>query len=325
MPYDVITMGETMLRFTPPDHQRLEQGTSYQVHVGGSESNTAVGLSRLGLNVAHITRVTDNALGTLIQNTLRAQGIDTRHTLLTPYHRIGLYFLEEAHAPRVSQVIYDRADSAMSHITPDDLPPIFTPDHAKILHLSGITLAISATAAETAYAALKQAKSAGWQISFDLNYRAKLWSYPQALATCHEALQMADLLYFPLRDALQLFDLAADTPAEAVTAHIATQFPQAHIVLTLGASGAACQNRTGAYHHQTAYPVATQIGRIGGGDAFTAGFLYGYLTYDDLPTALQWGNAAAAMKYTILGDMPLIDRAAIANLIQNESTNTLHR
>jgi 2-dehydro-3-deoxygluconokinase len=325
MTYDVITLGETMLRLTPPEYQRLEQGHNYQVHVGGSESNTAVGLTRLGLKVAHITRLTDNALGALIQNTLRAQGVDMQYTLLTDQDRIGLYFLEEAQLPRAAQVIYDRADSAMSRIQPADLPPIFTPNRAKLLHLSGITLAISPNAAETANIAIREAKAAGWKISFDLNYRAKLWTYPQALAQSTEALENADLLYFPIRDALQLFALPAQAQPEKVAAFIAKRYPQAHIVLTLGADGAACQTATGAYHHQSAFPVETQIGRIGGGDAFTAGFLYGYLTTDDLPTALQWGSATAAMKYTLPGDMPLINRNAIAALIKNSAFNPLHR
>jgi 2-dehydro-3-deoxygluconokinase len=177
MTYDVVTLGETMLRFTPPALRRLEQTHDFELHVGGSESNTSVGLARLGLKVAWLSRLTDNALGHIVARTIASHGADTSQVVWTPEDRVGLYFLEEGKAPRGSQVIYDRKDSAVSKMQPSDLPIyLFTQGNAKLFHTTGITLALSESAKATATKALELAKNAGWRVSFDVNYRAKLWT-----------------------------------------------------------------------------------------------------------------------------------------------------
>lgn len=313
--YDVITLGETMIRLTPPGFKRIEQTETFHLEVGGSESNTAVGLARLGLRVCWWSRLTDNPLGRWIESAISRHGVDTTRVMWTADDRVGLYFLEEGKAPRGSRVIYDRADSAASRMTPADLPAdLFHPSGARLLHLTGITPALSVDAAATATHALVLAKQAGWRVSFDLNYRGKLWSGEAASAGCEPFMRAADLLLVPSGDARTVYGL--DAEPEAVLSALAGRYPQATIVLTLGADGAMARTPAGELLHQPVFP-AQEVDRLGGGDAFSAGLLYGLLTTDDLALALRWGAAVAALKYTIIGDLPLVERGEAEALVRD--------
>lgn len=317
--YDVVTLGETMLRFTPPGVQRIDQAAHFELEVGGSESNTSVGLARLGLNVAWLSRLPANPLGKRIARTLAGQGVDTSHVVWAAGERLGLYFVEFGDGPRPTQVTYDRADSAMSRMQPDELPAeLFKSGRARHLHLTGITVAISQSAAATARRAVELAKAAGMTFSFDVNYRAKLWSPEQARAGCHEFAAAADIFFTPIRDAESIYGVYGDP--ETALAQLQAQYPQATIILTLGAEGAIGAQPGQAAISQSVFPAGT-VGRIGGGDAFTAGVLYGYLTDTNpesrLATALRWGAAAAAFKYTIPGDMPLFEKEEVEGLLRS--------
>ena len=325
--YDVITLGETMIRLTPPQLQRFEQATTFQIFIGGSESNTAIGLSRLGLNVCWLSRLTDNALGRTIAGEIQRYGVDTSHIVWTQEGRVGVYFVEEGKRPRGSRVIYDRAASAMSKMQPSDLPKeFFQKNQARLLHLTGITLAIGEKASQTAQQALNLAKEAGWLVSFDVNYRSKLWTPEEAVKSCEVFMQAVDIIFIPFGDAKRLYQ-ADDDPQEALR-QLRIQYPHATIVMTLGANGAIGGGPEGGIHHQAVFP-AEEVGRVGGGDAFSAGFLYGYLTAQDaserLPFALKWGAATAALKYTIPGDVPLVDFEEVQALVRNDSTSSLVR
>ncbi|HEX2914642.1 MAG TPA: sugar kinase [Chloroflexia bacterium] len=316
--YDVVTLGETMLRLTPPNLKRLEQTQSLDIEVGGSESNTAVGLARLGLKVAWLSRMTDNPLGRLIARTIAGHGVDTSYVTWTDQDRIGLYFLEEGRAPRGSSIIYDRANSAASRIQPTDLPSeLFTAGKARLLHLTGITPALGPQAAATTRHAIKLAKEAGWLFSFDLNYRSRLWATLAAREGCEPLAAAADLLIAPLGDTRLLYNLSPEcTPVEAL-AELSRRFPRATVVLTLGKQGAIGCEPQGKIVRQSVFR-AEEVGRIGGGDAFAAGLLYGYLLNqpDRLATALRWGAAVAALKYSIPGDLPVIDKAEAIALVE---------
>ena len=309
--YDVVTLGESMLRLTPPGFLRIEQTNSFDIWVGGTESNTAVGLSRLGMAVAWISRLPESPLGRYISNRVAQYGVDVSQVIWARDERLGIYFHEKAQDPRASEIIYDRQDSAMSRMQPCDLPAsFFQPGSAELLHVTGITLAISETAAATARAALDMAKAAGWRCSFDTNYRSKLWSGAEAAAGCQIAMQLADVIFCPLGDYHALYGEAS---ADEALANLAGRFPAALIVMTLGREGAIAQTATGDTLRQAAI-LAGEVGRIGGGDAFAAGFLYAWLREDDVALALKWGVAMSAMKYTIHGDLPLVDREAVAAL-----------
>ncbi len=322
--YDVVTFGETMLRFTPAKLQRFEQADAFEVHIGGSESNTAVGLARLGLRVRWLSRLTDNPLGHRITRAIAQHNVDTSAVVWTPEDRVGIYYLEEGVAPRGSQVVYDRRGSAISRMHPNELPrDIFQPGQGTLFHTTGITMALSDSTAATAELAMELAKQSGWLVSFDLNYRQKLWTPTEALARCELIMQQADLVFMPLRDARLLYSLPAEIPAEDVMRSLAARFPQTKLIMTLGNQGSmACDGNQ--IFTEAAFP-AGEVGRLGGGDAFSAGFLYSYLAKPDLATALRWGNAAAAMKYSIPGDLPLFTHAEVAQLIERGSQTTLVR
>src|SRR5258708_3617969 len=164
-----------MIRLSPPNFRRLEQAQSLDLLVGGAELNTAVGLSRLGRSSAWVSRLTDNSLGRLIANRAREAGVDTRHVLFTNDDRVGIYFLEFGAAPRASSVLYDRKDSAIAHVKPGMIPWPAVFGRARWFHVTGITPALSPTAAETTREALQAARAAGVRVSIDLNYRVKLW------------------------------------------------------------------------------------------------------------------------------------------------------
>jgi 2-dehydro-3-deoxygluconokinase len=320
--YDVITLGETMLRLAPPGNQRLEQARELIIYIGGSESNTAVGLARLGLRACWLSRLTDNPPGRLIAGTLAHYGVDTSQIIWTDDDRVAVYFTEMAPSPRGIHVTYDRARSAASRMQPDDLPAeLFQPGRARLLHVTGITLAIGEGAAATAAHALRLAREAGWAVSFDVNYRGKLWSPEAARAGCEPFMQAADVLFVPAGDARTIYELDGDP--ETMITTLSQRYPQAVIVMTLGADGALARTPDGATHHQPAFP-AGEVDRIGGGDAFSAGFLYGWLLaesdHEQIPLALQWGAAVAALKYTIPGDLPLVDRDEVAALVGGSAT-----
>jgi 2-dehydro-3-deoxygluconokinase len=321
MAYDVVTLGETMIRYSPPNGLRLEQASAFEAHIGGSESNMAVGLARLGLRAAWLSRLTDNVLGRMIAGTLTRCGLDTSHIVWTNADRVGTYYYEPEVPPRPAQVIYDRANSAFARWQPDDLPAdVFQPGGARLLHLSGITLA--AGVGGVAQRALERARQAGWRFSFDVNHRARLMNAAEARAHYDLFAAQADVLFIAEKDAETVYDLGGRV--NDIIARLAERFPHALIVLTRGASGAVARTLDGAVLPQSAFPC-TGVDRLGRGDAFAAGFLYGYLNDLDVGLCLRWGAAMAAVKYTIPGDLPLVDLAQIRALVDGSPTRGTFR
>lgn len=321
--YDVISIGEALLRLTPPHLQRIGQSHLLEVHVGGSESNTAIGLARLGLRVAWLSRLPDNDLGRLVEQTIRTHGVDTRHVVWTNEDRLGLYFVEEGKAPRYSRAIYDRQFSAMSRIQPSDIDHnLLQPGNARLLHLTGITLSISDSAAQTAAKVVQLAKAAGWIVSFDTNYRQNLLGAEAAIKRFEPVMEQADIIFIPLKDAERFYSRDLK-PRDHLTI-LGQRFPVSCMVMTMGKAGALSREPDGVIYEQAAFE-AVEVGRIGGGDAFSAGFLYGYLDSGDIVRALRWGAAAAAMKYSIPGDLPLFSRQEVLALVENEHQDTTIR
>lgn len=329
--YDVLTIGETMLRFTPIGGLRWEQAEQLQVHIGGSESNTAIGLSRLGHRVGWLSRLTDNAWGRKIANTIAYHGVDTRQVVWTTEDRIGTYYYEEACEPRGNQVMYDRAGSAFSNFSSKQLPvEVFEPNASRWLHFTGISLGLGETCRGLIHRAVHLAKTAGWKVSFDVNYRGKLWSAQQASQSCSQYFEMADVVFLPIRDARLLWGIGYDNEElerdpKSVAYRVATamydvmvgimekQQKKSALVMTLGSHGA-CAMRGGSFWFAPTTSVPS-VGRLGGGDAFTAGFLSGLIRSDDLESALSWGNAAARLKYSIPGDIPFFSLSEVEKLV----------
>src|SRR5260370_41280495 len=201
MPCEVITFGEAMVRLSPPNFQRLEQTSSLDLQAGGAELNTAVALARLGRSAAWISRLTRNPLGRIIASRAQEAGVGTEHVVWTNDDRVGVYFLEFGAAPRASSVLYDRKSSAISQIRPGMVNWAAVFQGARWFHVTGITPALSTTAAEATREALQAARAARVQVSIDLNYRAKLWSQGDAGRWMSEFIQLCDVLITTEEDA----------------------------------------------------------------------------------------------------------------------------
>jgi 2-dehydro-3-deoxygluconokinase len=320
MPYDVITFGEAMVRLSPPNFRRLEQARSLELFVGGAELNTAVGLARLGRSAAWVSRLTDNPLGRLIGNHAREAGVGIEHILWTESDRVGVYYLEFGAAPRASSVLYDRKDSAMAKIQPGmvDWPAILAP--ARWFHITGITPALSTTAAETTREALQAARASRVQTSIDLNYRAKLWTQEEAGRFMTDCLQYCDVLITTEEDVERLFKIKGKD-YEDVVAQVAKRFSLQVVALTLRDNPLVWRNSwTGiAYRHGSIFRTRTYeveiVDRLGAGDSFAAGVIHGLLD-GDVQRGLDYGVAASALKHSIPGDFDWITPAEVEALLK---------
>lgn len=322
--YDIVTIGETMLRLTPDGFLRLEQSDAWNVHVGGSESNTAVGLARLGKRIAWVSRLTDNHLGRKVERAIAAHGVDTRHVVWTNQDRVGLYFLENGSAPRQSQVIYDRANSAFSRMGTNDIPvELFAPGRSRWLHITGISLWLGPTARELIGRCVELARLAKWNVSFDVNHRSLLCSASEAQSYCSSIFEAADLVFLPRRDAVNLWSLdPSETDANVMKRMVEIRGGKP-TVMTLGERGAMASDSAECVF-QNVQPVEP-IGRLGGGDAFSAGYLSAWLDGSGLAESLRWATATARLKYSIPGDLPLIDRKEVERLVSGSHTESLLR
>lgn len=310
---DVVAIGETMLRLSAPAGVALEQAPALQVHTAGAESNTAMALSRLGTSAGWVSRLADNPLGRRICNEVRAQGVDVSRVLWTQGARVGTYFVEMAQAPRQGRVIYDRAGSAMASINPDDVDWGYVRG-AKAIHLSGITPGLSPSCRQLTERAIAEARSAGAIVSFDVNYRSRLWAPADAAAVLGALLDRVTILICTAADGRVLFEVDGSA-AEAAQA-LYDRFRPEVAVVTDGIQFAAASG------HQTieqeGYPVDA-VDRIGAGDAFAAGFLRGFLG-DGVQQGLAYGAALAALKHTYYGDTAWVLEEDVQRLISGEKT-----
>ncbi len=320
MPHDIVTFGEAMVRLSPPNFRRLEQTRSLDVQVGGAELNTAVGLARLGRSSAWVSRLTDNPLGRLIANHAREAGVSTEHVVWTPEDRVGLYFVEFGAAPRASGVLYDRKDAAVAHVRPGLVPWADVFRGAKWFHTSGITPALSATAAEATAEALRAAKAAGVGVSIDLNYRAKLWTQAEANRRMTELMQFCDVLITTEEDAEKVLGVAGKDH-EDTAAQLTRRFPLRAAAITIRDNPLVWKNQWTAIACEGSRILKTRIyeveivDRVGAGDSFAAGLIHGLLD-GDLQKGLDWGVAASALKHTLPGDFAWITPSEVENLLK---------
>lgn len=307
MGYDLVTFGETMIRLSPPNFRRLEQTDLLEVNVGGAELNVAVAAQRLGLRCAYVTRLTDNPLGRMIANKAREHGVDVSHIVWTKEDRVGLYFVEFGASPRASAVLYDRANSAMAKIKPGEVPWDKVFPQAKAFHTTGITPALSFTAAEATKEAVHKAKDHGLLVSLDLNYRARLWSPEQARRAMTELVQMAAILITTEEDAERVFGVKEDS-YEKVAERLGREFGLKAVAVTIRETPSVWRNTWTALAwtpegivRGPAFEIEIVDG-VGAGDSFAGGFLYGLLT-KDVETGVNFGVALSALKQTNPGDL----------------------
>jgi 2-dehydro-3-deoxygluconokinase len=311
--YDFLTFGENMIRLSTRNYERLEQAQTLDIRHGGTESNTAMGLARLGHPAAWISRLVDNPLGRKIAGELALWGVDTSHIVWTNEGRIGTFFLEVGSAPRPSSVLYDRRDSSMSRMTVADFPWALLAD-TRWLHATGITTGISQSCSELVAEAMRRAHAAGLTVSYDVNYRARLWSPDQAQVIMTPLCRDADIMFVTQADAAHVFGVRDANPDDALRA-LAAGFAQRVVVMTIGAQGSmALDKDTATVHRAPAFTVPHTIDRVGAGDAFDAGFIAGYLE-EGIARGLALGNAMAALKMTIHGDFALVSRLEVEALV----------
>lgn len=305
----VVTMGEAMLRLSPPDFHRLEQANSFDVKVGGGELNVAVGVARLGLESAWVSKLPENPLGKMVRNKAREQGVDTSNIVWSKSGRVGIYFLEFGANPRASSVVYDRAGSAVSTLSPGEVDWKKTFEGCKLFHVSGITPALSKSCAETTFEAIKAAKAAGAKVSYDVNYRKKLWTPEDANACQVPMMDYVDILITTEEDTGIVFGIREDS-YQKVAQKLHERFDFDVVAITLREDHSVLRNTwsTFAYANGNFYDSAKYscelVDRVGAGDSFTAGFIYGYLTSNgDVQRGVDYGTAFSAIKHSIPGDL----------------------
>lgn len=322
MPFEVVTFGEAMIRLTPPGFQRLEQTDSLDVKVGGGELNVAVGVSRLGLQSAWVSALPTNALGRMIRNKAREQGVNTDFVVWHEEDRCGLYFLQMGSAPRPNAVMYDRTNSAISKLQPGEIDWDAVFEGAKVFHVSGITPALSANCCECTMKSLQKAKEHGLFVSYDLNYRKRLWTTEEAAAAQEPMMQYVDLLITTEDDTNEVFGHQGE-PA-SVAQELKERFDFTAVAITLRRIDTVWTGGwTSLIYADKLYEDVTYdleyVDRVGGGDSFSAGCLYGWLTFGDWQKALQYGNAFSALKHTNPGDINWSTLAEVERLIKSYS------
>ena len=330
---DLVTFGEAMVRLTPANFHRLEQATSFDVYVGGGELNVAVAAARLGVAARWVSRLPDNALGRMIANRAREQGVDL-HIDWATSDRAGLYFAELGAAPRASSVLYDRGASAISKVDTGktDWQSVF--EGARWFHVSGITPALSESAARVTAESLVAAKKAGLTVSYDLNYRGKLWSPEKARTVQEPLMEHVDVLITTEEDTRVVFGIgeARDSyehlnaePYDVVARTLQRQFGFKAVAVTLRENPLVLLNSWSAIlvaddelHRAPRYEVEV-VDRIGAGDAFSGGLIAARLEGRGWDEALRFATAASALKHSIPGDFCLVTRTEVEQLLRGAS------
>ncbi len=324
----VVTFGEIMLRLSTQDGSTLNTAHDLQVHYGGGEANVAVALTHLGHASRFVTRLPPNQLGEGAVRHLLANGVDTSH-IVRGGTNIGIYFLETGFGGRPSKVIYNRKHSAFSHISEQDFDWSAIFENACWFHISGITLALGEKVQRTAFRAAAEAKARGIPVSFDFNYRARLWSLDAARAIYPKFLYYVDVVFARQWDAQMLLDIDPEPSSpyehrkQAALRELLQRYHLAFVFGTERIIHSATENSLSAYYLQSNHGTRPIYGktnplrfniydRIGGGDAFASGVLHGLLTsrsgaaFSGNPDyAIRFGLATSVLKHTISGDAAL--------------------
>ena len=316
-PHDLVGLGEVMLRLAARPPQRLDQATALDVQIGGTEANVAAACARLGLRTAVISVLpSEHAWGDRTVRELTGHGVDCRGVLRPPGQRMGLYFIEYGVAPRPVRILYDRRDSAFSRLQPEDVDWSLVRG-ARLAHLTGVTAALGTNLRAVVRRAIDEAAAARVPVSFDVNYRSRLWSPKEARDFLTEILPRVRYLFIGADDAATVFDLAGEP--ERVLESVRRLAPAATIALTLGEAGSAVLTPAGVRRPSRRYAV-TVVDRVGAGDAFAAGFLWATLLGRDAQQAVDAATALAALKCTIWGDVSLVSRPELEELLATDST-----
>lgn len=339
----VVTMGEIMLRLSTPGYEKFIQADEFDVCYGGGEANVAVSLANYGHDAEFITKVPENPIGECAVAALRKMNVETKH-IAKGGERLGIYFLETGASMRASNVVYDRAHSSISDADPSDFDFDEIFEGADWFHFTGITPAISDKAAELTEIALKAAKKKGITVSCDLNFRKKLWSSEKAQKVMTNLMQYVDVCIGNEEDAEKVLGFKPGntdvTSGELELAgykdifrQMVEKFNFKYVISSLRESYSASDNGWSAciydrdtkeFYHSRKYNVRI-VDRVGGGDSFAGGVICGLLDGKDFKAALEFGVAASALKHTIPGDMNLVSRADVDNLVGGDGSGRVQR
>lgn len=337
----IVTMGELLLRLSPPNNKKLIQAESFDAHYGGSEANVAVSLKMLGHDSVYVTKLPDNSIGHAAKMTLDRYGVDTSK-IAVGGQRLGLYFLEIGSALRPSNVVYDRADSAISKATVEDFDFREIFKGADWFHFSGITPAISKNGYEITKAAVKAAKEMGVTVSCDLNYRKKLWTSEEAHDTMTELMEYVDVLMGGREDAIKVlgFQLSNrnedDTPDldayEKMFKEVKDTFNLKYVICSMRRSFNSSDNELGGLiydgeklYSSATYRITPMVDRVGGGDAFAAGMVAALAAGKNPQESVEFATAASVLKHTIPGDLNIATKEEIETLINEKGAGRVSR
>lgn len=339
----VVTLGEIMLRLSPPQNQRLIQAASFDVNYGGGEANVAASLAQFGHHALYVTKVPDNNIGHSAIASLKKYGVDCSKVVYGG-RRLGIYYLENGASIRPSSVVYDREDSAMARAVPEDFDFDAVFENADLFHVSGITASISARGAAVALAAVKCAKKHGVCVSMDLNYRAKLWekNIQEKQEVMQTIMPYVDICFGNPLDAQKCLAYeyknidytACDYETCISEKHMKAMLEKYHLkylIATKRESISASDNGWSALVCDKNALCSSRkyhlhiVDRVGGGDAFVAGFLHGVLCDWSKEKSLEFATAAAAIKHTVPGDVNVTSAAEVEALMNGDGSGRVQR
>ena len=330
-----------MLRLSTPGNTRIVQSDSFDVNYGGGEANVAVSLANYGHDAYYVTKLPKHEVGQAAVNALRRYGVHTDY-IVRGGNRVGIYYLESGSAMRPSKVIYDRADSAIAKANSSDFDFDGIMEGADWFHFSGITPAISDSAAELTLIACKKAKEHGVKVSCDLNYRKKLWSVEKAQSVMTPLMEYVDVCIGNEEDAQYCLGFKPDADVEAgntsadgyysIFKQMKEKFNFEYVVSTLRESYSASHNGWKAliydgkeFYESKHYDIEPIVDRVGGGDSFSGGLIHGLLTMDNMKDALEFAVAASALKHTINGDFNLVSKEEVESLAKGNANGRVQR
>lgn len=333
---NIVTFGEVMMRLSPPDHAKFSQTNTLELAYGGGEANVAISLAYLGLNSCHVTRFPDNLLGRAATQYLRQNWLDTSKIVYGD-QRMGQYFLEKGAVHRASEVVYERDDSAFSRLKPDMFDWEEILKDADWFHWTGITPAISQGASDACLQAIKIANKLGVKVSADINSRKSLWNYGKSKhEVLPELIDGCDVLIAGAWDLIDIFQFQMD-PEKATLKQAAQELSKRHPKVskifdktreTMSASHNRIQGKmwNGSSVSKTPFLDVTHIvDRVGTGDAYAAGVIFGLLHYHDDQQALKFATAACALKHTVQGDANMVSFENVRSLAGGDTSAKIIR
>jgi 2-dehydro-3-deoxygluconokinase len=328
----VVTFGEIMMRLSTPAFSRFTQTNNFNIIYAGSEANVAASLANFRIDAEHVTRFPDNDFGVAATQTLRKIGVETKH-IIYGAERMGLYFLENGSMQRSSRIIYDRFDSAFAHIKPGTINWDEVFEGASWFHWTGITPAISQGAADVCLEAITVAKKKGLTISGDINYRRNLWQYGKTARDIMPALiEHTNIVVAGIADMENCTGVTGDTFESACKNFIKKHPSVTKITTSVRYSVSSSHNKIHALLwngkqllQSRQYDLTHIVDRVGSGDAYMAGLIYGLITGQDDQATLEFATAACSWKHSIEGDVNLATVAEIEALVKGENVGKLLR